>query len=121
MNKTNLLAVAFAVVATGCSAIAADERKSGNGMMDKGMMSHGMMGNMMNKMDANGDRMLSKDEFMKGHEQMFDRMKGQNGMIAMNEMPMNCMGMMGQGGMMDRGGMMGKDRQMPSHKGKETQ
>jgi hypothetical protein len=116
MNKTNLLAVAFAVVATGCSAIAADERKASDGMMG-----HGMMGNMMNKMDVNGDRMLSKDEFMKSHEQMFDRMKGKNGMVAMNEMPMNCMGMMGQGGMMDHGGMMGKDRQMPGHTGKETQ
>ena len=34
---------------------------------------------MMTKMDTNGDGMLSKDEFMKGHEIMFDRMKGPDG------------------------------------------
>jgi hypothetical protein len=112
MKKTNLLAIAFALVATGCTAIAADEKKSGHGMMGNGMMGHGMMG--MEKMDANTDGMLSKDEFMKGHERMFDMMKNKNGMIAMNDMPMNCMGMMGQGG------MMGQDHQMPGHTGKET-
>lgn len=109
MNKTNLLVIAFALVATGCTAIAADQKKAGGGMSG-----HGMMGNMMKKMDGNADGMLSKDEFMKGHEQMFDRMKGQNGMIALNDMPMNCKGMMGHGG------MMGKDHQMPGHMGKET-
>lgn len=109
MNKTNLLVIAFALVATGCTAIAADEKKAGAGMMGSGMM-----GNMMKKMDSNADGMLSKDEFMKGHEQMFDRMKGQNGMIAMNDMPMNCMGMMGEGG------MMGQDHQMPGRMSKET-
>lgn len=81
-------------------AIANDNTKS-----DKGMM----MGNMMKKMDVNGDGMLSKDEFMSGHEKMFDRMKGQNGMMAMNDMPMNCMGMMGQGGMMGEGHSMQND------------
>lgn len=44
---------------------------------------------MMATMDANGDGMLSKDEFMKGHEVMFDRMKGANGMISLKEMPMH--------------------------------
>jgi hypothetical protein len=108
MKKTNLLAIAFALVATGCTAIAADEKKSGDGMMGKGMM-----GNMMKKMDANSDGMLSKDEFMKGHEQMFDMMKNKDGVVAMNDMPMNCMGMMmggenmmGGGKRMDGGHMM---------------
>lgn len=65
-----------------------------------------MMGGMIKKMDTNADGMLSKEEFMSGHEKMFDRMKGQNGMIAMSDMPMNCMGMMGKGGMMEKGHQM---------------
>ena len=44
---------------------------------------------MMTQMDTNGDGMLSKDEFMKGHEVAFDRMKGPNGMISIKEMPMH--------------------------------
>lgn len=39
------------------------------------------------KMDTNGDGMLSREEFMKGHEAMFDRMKGPNGMISLKDMP----------------------------------
>ena len=81
MNKTNLLVIAFALVAAGCTAIAADEKKAGTGMMG-----NGMMGKMMKKMDTNADGMLSKEEFMKGHEQMFDRMKGPNGMIPVSDM-----------------------------------
>ena len=68
---------------------------------------HGMMGSMMMKMDTNGDGMLSKEEFLKGHEAMFDRMKGPNGMISVKDMQMKCMGMM------DHGGMMGHGNQMP--------
>lgn len=113
MKKTNLLVIAFAVVATGCTAISADERKPGHGMMGNGMMGHGMMMG-MEKMDANTDGMLSKDEFMKGHEKVFDMMKNKDGVIAMNDMPKKCMGMMGQGG------MMGKHHQMPGHTGKEA-
>jgi len=44
---------------------------------------------MMAQMDTNGDGMLSKDEFMKGHEVAFDRMKGPNGMISIKDMPMH--------------------------------
>jgi hypothetical protein len=109
MNKTNLLAIVFALVATGCTAIAADERKSGDGMMGNGMMGHGMMGNMMmgmNKMDVNGDGMLSKDEFMKSHEAMFDMMKNKDGVVDMKNMQMSCAKMMGGGNMMGGGRMM---------------
>ena len=100
MKKSILVVITAAFAVAGCSSIAADGKTSDQGMMSgQGMM----MGNMMKKMDANADGQLSKDEFMQSHEQMFERMKGPNGMIAMNEMPMNCMGMMGKGGMMGQG------------------
>jgi hypothetical protein len=99
--KKFILAVTAAFITSGAYvAVAADGAKSGRGMMD------------MKKSDTNGDGMLSKDEFMKMHEAMFDRMKGVNGMVSMNNMQEHCMGMMGQGG------MMGKDHQMPGHMGK---
>jgi hypothetical protein len=99
--KKLLLATTTAILASASLiTIAADDMKSGKGMMH---------GNMMQKMDTDGDGMLSKEEFMKGHETMFDRMKGENGKIAMNDMPMKCMGMMGRGGMMDHGKMMDQD------------
>lgn len=41
---------------------------------------------MMNAMDANKDKKLSKDEFMKHHERMFDMMdKDKDGMISQAE------------------------------------
>lgn len=40
-------------------------------------------------MDTNGDGMISKDEFMKFHEMMFDKMKkNPAGMVDMKEMEM---------------------------------
>lgn len=67
------------------------------------MMGNGMMGNMMKKMDANSDGMLSKNEFMTGHEQMFDMMKNKDGVVDMKNMQKGCMGMMGGSHMMQRG------------------
>lgn len=98
MNKTNLLAIAFVLVATGCTAIASEEKKVGDDVMGTNIM-----GNMMKKMDTNSDGMLSKDEFMKGHEQMFDMMKSKDGVVDMKTMQKSCMGMMGGGHMMQRG------------------
>jgi len=83
---------ATVLLGAGCSAIGSHDMSSG----------HSMMGSMMMKMDTNGDGMLSKDEFMKGHEAMFDRMKGPNGMISLKDM-----------GKMDHGNMMGQGHQMP--------
>jgi hypothetical protein len=41
----------------------------------------------MKMMDANGDGMISKDEFMKYHEMMFDKMKKNNsGMVDLKDM-----------------------------------
>jgi hypothetical protein len=111
MKKTNLLVIAFAVVTTGCSAIAADEKRPGGGMMSKGTMSRGMMGNMMmenmmmgnmmKKTDTNGDGLLSKDEFMKSHEAMFDKLKNKDGVVDLKAMQMSCGDMMGDGMMSD--------------------
>lgn len=43
----------------------------------------------MKMMDANGDGMISKDEFMKYHEMMFDKMKKNNsGMVDLKDMEM---------------------------------
>jgi hypothetical protein len=108
--KKLILAVAAATLAgAGFSSIAADNKMSGQGMM-------GMKG--MKQFDSNGDKMLSKEEFMTGHEQMFDRMKGQDGMISLENMQMNCMKMMmGQGGMMSEGGMMGNQGDAESQGG----
>lgn len=49
----------------------------------------------MKMMDMNGDGMISKEEFMKYHESMFDKMKkDSNGMVSMKDMHMMMDGMM---------------------------
>ena len=56
----------------------------------KGGMNMGM-GMKMNlkMMDTNGDGMVSKDEFMKYHEAMYDKMKKDvNGMVSLKDMEM---------------------------------
>lgn len=68
---------------------------------------HGGMDGMMSRMDANGDGMISKEEFMKAHEAMFDHMKGSNGMISLQDMQMR------RQRMMEQPQRMGQDRQMP--------
>ena len=65
--------------------------------MKKGMdMSSGTNMQMHIKMmDANGDGLISKEEFMKYHESMFDKMKkDSNGMVSLKDMPMMVDGMM---------------------------
>lgn len=83
--NTIILAVAAAAV-TGI-AIAAAPGAAGGNMMN-GMS--GMMDMMraMQTTDANGDHMVSKDEFIKAHEAMFDAMrKNQDGLVDMKDMP----------------------------------
>jgi hypothetical protein len=96
MKKLLITVVAGIFASSSYLAIAADDMKSGKGMM---------MGNMMKKMDTDNDGMLSKEEFMSGHEMMFDRMKGENGMIALSDKQMCCGGMMGHGDMKGHEGM----------------
>ncbi len=42
----------------------------------------------MQMMDANKDGMVSKEEFMKYHEAMFEKMKGDNGKVNIKDMQM---------------------------------
>lgn len=81
MKKFIVAIAATVLLSTGC-ATAGNNMASGKGMMMD-----------MKKFDANGDGMISKEESMKMHEAMFDRMKGENGMIVIKDMQKNCMGM----------------------------
>lgn len=99
MKKLIFAMSATVLLGAGCSAMGIRDMSSG----------HGMMGSMMMKMDTNGDGMLSKDEFMKGHEAMFERMKGPNGMISLKDI-----------GKKDHGDMMGQGHQMPGGMEKGT-
>lgn len=104
MKKATLAVITSVFFITGCSAIAANNKPDQSTMMGKpnkmGDMMHHMKG-----MDANGDGVLSKDEFMKAHEAMFDSMKNKDGVVDMKNMPACCGNMM-QGNMKQGGGMM---------------
>ena len=55
--------------------------------MQSGMAMKGGMD--MKMMDTNNDGMISKEEFMKHHESMYDKMKkGSNGMVSTKDMQM---------------------------------
>lgn len=94
MKRSALLVLASIVIATGCTTHAMNKGTKGN------MMMH------MANMDKNADGVLSRDEFMTAHEAMFDRMKNEDGVVKLDEMPASCAGMMNSGGMMHGGGMM---------------
>ena len=68
-----------------------------SGCAQDGMMRHGSMqggagmkgGMDMKMMDTDNDGMISKQEFMKHHESMYDKMKkGSNGMVSLKDMQM---------------------------------
>ena len=89
MKKLISLSLA-AIVVAGVSGCAQDgmmrQDSTGPGMA---MKNNTRMSMMMKMMDANNDGMISKDEFMKYHESMYDRMKKDaNGMISIKDMPM---------------------------------
>lgn len=55
--------------------------------MQSGMAMKGGMD--MKMMDTNNDGMISKEEFMKHHESMYEKMKkGSNGMVSTKDMQM---------------------------------
>lgn len=102
MNRISLLVVSAFLASSG---IAAAQGTPGHSGMDmKGMPNH--MGMEMKEMDANGDGKISKDEFMRFHEAMFDKMKGKDGTIAISDMRMDCPMMKGDGKSSGHGGMM---------------
>ena len=72
----------------------------------------------MKMMDSNADGMISKDEFMKHHEEMYDGMKkNSSGMVSMKDMQAMMMkdhGKMAGGKAMKHQGM-SKDGSMMNH------
>lgn len=85
--STVLLAAGLA----GGVAVAAQGAPGDGAMNNMGGMGS-MMGMMksMQTMDANGDKMISKDEFLRSHEAMFDSMKkNKEGFVEMKDM--HCM------------------------------
>lgn len=79
-----------AMIFAGLSACAQDSTKGGMTMKDGMAMKDGMGMKMdMKMMDPNNDGMISKEEFMKHHESMYDKMKkGSNGMVSTKDMQM---------------------------------
>ena len=115
MKKLFFAASATLLLATGCSTMPDPNMSSGKDMSD--MSKHMTMSTMMMKMDTDNDGTLSKEEFMKGHEGMFDRMKGPNGTIALKDMPMKDNSMMGMMMKMDtdNDGTISKEEFMKGH------
>lgn len=93
LSSTIILTAALA----GGIAVAADNSGSSGGMGGmpgttgmEGMAGMMSMMNNMRTMDTNGDQLVSRDEFMKSHERMFDAFeKNKEGLVAVKDMP--CM------------------------------
>ena len=78
-----------AIVLVGVSGCAQDGMMKRDSMQANMSMKDGMgMQMMMMKMvDTNGDGMISREEFMKHHESMYDKSKkGSNGMVSVVDM-----------------------------------
>lgn len=74
MNKTLLAVLTVAALTSACGAM--------HGNRDMYGRHHGAeRGEMMSRMDTNGDGRISREEFMRAHEAQFDRMKGPDGTI----------------------------------------
>ena len=92
----NLISISLAaLLAASLSGCAQDSMMMRQGSMQGGA---GMKGAMdMKMMDTNNDAMISKEEFMKHHEAMYDKMKkGSNGMVSVKDMQMMMHDMMMQ-------------------------
>lgn len=99
MKASSILILTAALAVAGCTTAQSGQNMPGsNTPMGKmqGDRDHHMM--MMQNMDANGDGKITKEEFMRFHEDMFDQMKNQEGVIDMKDMksmhPQGCGGMM---------------------------
>ncbi len=76
MNKVFLMAALMGGVAMSSTAVMADNHGE-----------HKHQGSAMQKVDTNGDGMISKDEFLSRHEEMFDNMDADgNGSLTPEEM-----------------------------------
>ena len=94
MKRFIVAGFAVALLGSGASALAQDAGKkmpmdhgtSAKGDMKRMDRMHGMD---VKAMDTNADGMISREEFMKHHEAMYDAMKkGGNGMVSVNDMGM---------------------------------
>ena len=92
----NLISLGLAaLLAASLSGCAQDSMMMRQGSMQGGASMKGGMD--MKMMDANNDAMISKEEFMKHHDAMYDKMKkGSNGMISVKDMQMMMHDMMMQ-------------------------
>ena len=99
MKKLSAGLCTIAMLGATASAVAMDDMKDSKMMHKKDSM-----GMDMKAMDANGDGMISKDEFMKSHEAMWDKMKkNDKGMVDMKDMKMMHDAMMKDGKRMHDG------------------
>jgi len=103
MNKRLLTLFSSVLIASGFVVAPAQARESNKGMMMD-----------MKMMDANKDGMVSRDEYMKHHGMMFDKMSKNKDMMDMKEMQST----MGRGHMDMKSDMKGdrmmKDQSMKS-------
>jgi EF hand len=77
MNKLFSAVAAGAIVCMSSPSIARDDMDCGHGMMQ------------MSKMDTDNDGTVSKEEFMKAHEAMWEKMKkNKDGLVDVKEMHM---------------------------------
>ena len=85
-----------AMLFAGLSGCAKDSMMKQDSMQGGMSMKEGMGMKMdMKMMDTNNDGMISKEEFMKHHESMYDKMKkDSNGMVSTKDMQMMMDGMM---------------------------
>lgn len=82
MNKLFLIFVGGALACSSFLSFARDDMKCGHGMMQ------------MQNMDTDNDGTVSKEEFMKAHETMWDGMKkNKDGLVDAKEMQMMHKGM----------------------------
>jgi len=85
-----LLSIGMAVIVLGgVAGCAQDSMMKRDSMQGSMAMKDGMGMQMIKAMDMNSDGMISRDEFMKHHEAMYDKMKkGSNGMVSVMDMQM---------------------------------
>ncbi len=80
-------AVALAALMCTSSIALADQGMGGGGGQHRGQGQQGMMHSQMKSMDANGDGLITRDEFMAAHEAMWDKMpKNSAGAVSVADM-----------------------------------